>query len=115
MLNGNVEDIYFGIAKKIVEKIDDDWVQAELKAEIYGNAAKFRGTYNSSLAQEQQKFFKVHHELFDLFEELHKITTENPNNKWNRAIFTLEPSGNFNIDFEWDQALADEIERLNKE
>ncbi|EPF2929534.1 immunity protein YezG family protein [Vibrio navarrensis] len=50
-----------------------------------------------------------------MFEELHKITTENPNNKWNRAIFTLEPSGSFNIDFEWDQALADEIERLNNE
>lgn len=28
---------------------------------------------------------------------------------WNRAKFTLYPTGKFNVEFEWDQELADEI------
>ena len=41
--------------------------------------------------------------------------TENDSNKWNRAVFNLMPTGEFNIDFSWGQELADEIERLNDE
>ena len=53
---------------------------------------------------------EVADEAFDLFEEIYDITQENPNNKWNRAKFTLMPSGDFTTDFEWDQSLTDEIE-----
>ena len=111
----SVDEIYLNIAHKVVEKIDGNWVKAELNAEVYGDASKFRGVYSSSFEEEQPKFFKIHHELFDLFEELHKLTTEDSENNWNRAKFTLESSGKFNIDFEWDQELADEIEKLNNE
>lgn len=40
---------------------------------------------------------------------MHEVTTEGGKNRWNRVKFTLYPDGKFNIDFEWDQALFDEI------
>ncbi|MFJ1383113.1 hypothetical protein [Capnocytophaga canimorsus] len=36
------------------------------------------------------------------------------NNQWNKAIFTLFPNGNFDMEFIWDQAWHDEIVRLSK-
>ena len=34
-----------------------------------------------------------------------------PEHKWNRAVYTLEKSGHFDMEFEWDQALQDEWEK----
>ncbi|MCL1670015.1 hypothetical protein M2T82_18285 [Elizabethkingia ursingii] len=47
--------------------------------------------------------------------ELHEITTEGGNNKWNKAIFTLTPDGDFDMEFIWDQELQNEIDRLANE
>lgn len=40
--------------------------------------------------------------------ELHEITTEGGNNRWNRAVFTLTPNGVFDMEFIWDQDLHNE-------
>ncbi len=32
------------------------------------------------------------------------------NIKWNKAVYTLERNGHFDIDFEWDQALQIRME-----
>ncbi|WP_315602431.1 hypothetical protein [Treponema socranskii] len=34
-----------------------------------------------------------------------------PEHKWNRAVYTLEKNGRFDMEFEWDQALQDEWEK----
>lgn len=47
--------------------------------------------------------------------ELHEITTEGGNNKWNKAIFTLTPDGGFDMEFIWGQELQNEIDRLANE
>ena len=31
--------------------------------------------------------------------------------KWNRAVYTLEKNGRFDMEFEWDQALQDKWEK----
>ena len=54
-------------------------------------------------------------DVTDWLSQLHEITTEGGNNKWNRAIFTLFSTGKFDMEFIWDQELNDEIERLSKE
>lgn len=113
-MSENINSIYHSIASAIVSNIDDGWVEATLKAELYGDATKFKGFYFSDERKVNKRFFKISHQLFDFFEELHLILTEGGVSKWNRATFTLEPTGKFNIDFEWDQEMADEIERLNK-
>lgn len=47
--------------------------------------------------------------------ELHEITTEGGNNRWNRIEFKLSSDGKMNLEFIWDQELFDELERLSKE
>ena len=40
--------------------------------------------------------------VFELQESMY------PNHKWNKAVYTLEKNGHFDITFEWNQALQDE-------
>ncbi len=107
-----VEDIYQSLAFGITENINNTWEKATLSVEFFEDSADFKGEY---FTHKTKKFFEVSDHAFDDFEELYKLTTENPVNKWNRAKFTLESTGDFNMEFEWDQELADEIEQLNSE
>ncbi len=109
-----LNEIYESIAKTIIKELDNTWVKAVLNVEYHQDAAKFKGIYRIKNSN-TDSYFKINHMLFDYFEELNLMTTQNQKNNWNRAKFTLEPDGNFDIEFEWDQGLADEIERLSKE
>jgi len=58
--------------------------------------------------------FKLDDHVGNDFHELYNIMTEEGDqHKWNKAKFKLTPDGKFSIDFDWDQALADEVARLN--
>ena len=107
-----VEDIYKSVAIGIINNIEAEWEKAHIFVEYFEDSANFKGEY---IQKDKTGFFEVSDQAFDDFDELYQITTEDSDNKWNRAKFTLEPTGKFNIEFEWDQELADEIERLNNE
>ncbi|WP_404389760.1 hypothetical protein [Pseudoalteromonas phenolica] len=113
-MENSVENLYLTIAQSIVDTIDDDWSSSTIRAELTEGSIEFQSEYIPTLSPDQPKYFDVPFEIFEAFEELHAVTSGNDNN-WNRAIFTLEPSGHFGIEFEWDKSLADEIERLNNE
>ena len=34
-----------------------------------------------------------------------------PEHKWNKAVYSLERNGHFDMTFEWDQALQDEWDK----
>lgn len=108
-----IEDIYTGMAQHLIAQIDDTWIQSKIEVEFFEDSAEFDVTYLDSNGNVID--LEAGYKLFMLFKELYTITTENSEDKWNRATFSIEPSGKFNIDFEWDQDLADEIERLNNE
>ncbi|MBU2894362.1 antitoxin YezG family protein [Colwellia sp. D2M02] len=108
-----IDDIYMGIAQHLIAQLNDSWKECKIETEFFEDAAEFDVTYVST--RNETIDLTAGYNLFKLFKELHKITTENSDNKWNKAKYTLEPTGKFNIDFEWDQELADEIERLNNE
>ncbi|MAX86429.1 MULTISPECIES: hypothetical protein [Thalassolituus] len=106
-MSRTIDDICLEIAKGISDQIDENWDQACIDVEFLGDYGSFEGEF---IKNNESQSFEVADEAFDLFEEIYDITQENPNNKWNRAKFTLMPSGDFTTDFEWDQSLADEIE-----
>lgn len=99
-----IDDLYMKIAQGIVNAIDTPWEKAVIQAEVFEDAANFNGEYFS---EGKTLYFEVEDDAYDYFEEIKEIMSEK--NKWNRATFTLKPSGDFNIDFEWDQALDDEV------
>ena len=108
-----VDEIYSGIAQKIVGAIDfQEWSRAELVAQLMGGATEFSGTVYSD--GNKVGYFKIHHELFDLFEELQEIMSEGSKVQWNTAVFNLNADGEFSVNFDWDQELYEEIKSLSK-
>jgi len=110
---GTIDDIYMGIATHLTNQINENWKVCKIEVEFFEDAAEFDVSYINN--NEQVIDLSGGYNLFKLFKELHNITTEGAENKWNRSKFTLEPTGKFNIDFEWDQALADEIEDFSNQ
>ena len=108
-----VDKIYESIATNISTVINGEWVKAKLDIEVIGEMVSFTGNYlNNKNETKQIDVDEFDFQLtFDVL-ELHKITTEGGNNKWNRAVFSVQPDGAFDMEFIWDQELQDEIERL---
>lgn len=104
-------DIYEAIASYLVQQTRTGWVKIIAEVEFFEDAAEFDITcqYSDNTIEDLDSGFQ----LFMKFKALYRITTENSENNWNKAKFTINQSGEFNIDFEWDQAQADEIERLS--
>ena len=112
----DLSDIYQQIAHKIKTIIKEDWSEATLEVERADGSIEFIGKYSTPLnAKKTNQAFSVDYSFYKLFKQLHQITSTNLKNNWNRAKYTLYSDGNFEIDFEWDQDLADEIERLGRE
>ena len=105
-----INNIYLNIAKGIVDVIDSNWSVAIIKFDYMGGAGEFDCTYKDSELSEVENDFDVDYSMYKLFKELHQVMNEREAHTWNRARFTLYPTGKFSIDFEWDQALADEVE-----
>lgn len=110
-----VDEIYKSIAYNIMDNVPDNWKEAFIDVERDADdAIELSG---GSITMEEEfasfKFRNFDRRITKDFHNLHDITTQDDSNRWNRAKFTLYPTGKFNIDFEWDQALADEIERLS--
>lgn len=111
-----VDEIYGSIANNINSVIPEDWSKAELNIEALGEMASFTGSYtNGNNEKKQIDVDEFDFQLtFDVL-ELQKITTEDESNKWNKAVFTLQSDGEFDMQFIWDQELHDEVVRLSKE
>jgi hypothetical protein len=104
-----VDDIYEKLGQAIMNNIEtDNWERAQLHLEVIGSSVDFKGYLNDNERFDAPGGFSLAKSVLNL----HSITTEGGHNKWNRAIFTLTPDGKFDMEFIWDQALQDEIERL---
>ena len=108
-MNINIDVLYQTIAQNIVNSIEGEWTEAVINFQFFGDAGKYNGRY-LTLESRTEQDFTVGYNNYKAFKQIHQIMTEDGSNKWNRAKFTLYPTGKFSIDFEWDQALADEVE-----
>lgn len=112
----SIDEIYHDIAQSIVATIENDnWTAAQLHIEVVGEGVVgYTGQYTIGTEKHDIAVRKLPREIRNWIRELHEITTEGGNNKWNRAIFKLTSSGKFEMEFNQDEALQDEIERLSK-
>ena len=111
-----VDEIYNSIATNINSVIKEEWTEAKLNIETIEEMVSFTGNYSVNNNEKNQidveEFdFQL---TFDIL-ELHKITTKDDRNRWNKAIFSLKSDGEFDMQFIWDQHWHDEIVRLSKE
>ncbi len=105
----NVSEIYKNIGQAVVDSIQEEFLRAILNIEYVGSV----GTeliYINTDNKEKSEWIESEIDVEENIIELHKITTEGGDNKWNRAIFTLNSDYSFDMEFIWDQELQDEVE-----
>ena len=102
-------DLYKELGNLIVETIDDEWKKVVIKITSSMNKmCIFDCSYldNSEnirkFSFEKMKGFLMGKNVFELQESM------SPEHKWNKAVYTLEKNGHFDMTFEWDQTLQDE-------
>lgn len=94
----NIDEIYLEIAYAIIDAIKSKWAIAIVDCKLAENTGDFKCTYKEDIDSDVD--VDCSFEMFTAFESLHKMTTEGGKNKWNRAKFTLYPTGKYSIDFE---------------
>lgn len=103
-MNRTIDEIYLSIAQAVVDSIEESWVLAKIEVAYFDDSAEFDCVYVRTGSKEEVDF-NVEYQMYKDFKALHKITTENNSNLWNKALFSLKPSGDFSIDFKWDDNL----------
>ena len=106
-------DVYKLLADIACSSIKEDWkyITIEIKSSMW---EMFNTTPFYYLESGEKKSFKLLDDDLDIdlgvcvFELQESMF---PEDKWNRAVYTLEKSGHFDMEFEWDQALQDEWEK----
>ena len=113
------KEIYQFIVDDLYRLEDKDWIMITLNIErATSSSIGFDGEYINNLGETKWLFdiWEGDSNLDTAFHRLYEIMTqETDKHKWNRLEITLENAGEFNIKFEWDQELFDEIERLNNQ
>ncbi|MFT3903107.1 MAG: hypothetical protein QM727_08030 [Niabella sp.] len=110
-----VDEIYELVAVNIINNItEDNWSKAILNIQGDNDYVDLNGKFIAKGTEQNINVHNFDDEVEFALMELHEITTEDGNNKWNRAVFTVTSEGKFDMEFIWDEELNDEIERLAK-
>ena len=102
-------DFYKDLGQAIQNNISDNWDTVIVKIESSLNKmCSFQAEYTlSSFEKKELKFpLLTVNTLMDSVFELQESMS--PGHKWNKAVYTLEKNGHFDMTFEWDQTLQDE-------
>lgn len=116
-MNRTLEELTNSISKGIIQGIPVTWSQAVLEVELHALAIKLSGGYLQEGTGEASsfRFLREHKKVLihDLI-ELHLITNKDEQNRWNTMNYNLHRNGEYKINYAWDQALADEIEKIRE-
>jgi len=114
----SLEEIYSSISAMVVKGIDGEFSDAVLEVELHSLAMKLSGGYMSVDSSEPSsfRFIKEHKKILmnDLI-ELHLKTDINELSRWNTMNYNLHANGEYRVEFEWNQELAADIERVKEE
>jgi len=117
-MNRSVEEIYTSISQMIIKGIDGEFSDAVLEVELHSLALKLSGGYlrgDGSLPS-PFNFIKEHKKILinDLI-ELHHKTDLNEQSHWNTMSYSLHPTGQYKVVYDWNQVLADQVEQVYAE
>lgn len=105
-------DLYKSLSKAIQKIVPKNWTKVNVKIESSLNVmCSFQSECLLSSNEKRELKFSVQtvNGLMDAVFELQESMY--PENKWNRAVYTLEKNGHFDMEFIWDQVLQDEWDK----
>ena len=102
-------DLYKELGNLIIDSIDVEWSIVIVKiTSSLNKMCEFDCSYSNDKINfinfyfDKVRGFFMGKNVFELQESML------PEHKWNRAVYTLEKNGHFDMEFEWDQELQDE-------
>ena len=97
----SVDEIFALVAQNIQKSIPvGEWEKAELFVRVDDSSAGIKGSYWSEGEAHSLPVHDFDWEVEFALMDLHEIMTpEDQSNPWNRAVVTLLPSGEFNMEF----------------
>ncbi|MBO3792273.1 TIGR01741 family protein [Bacillus amyloliquefaciens] len=119
-----MQDLYQLISQKLNDIIPCEWTKIYLYAEVLDDSTMvlfhFRTPENSQIIYSQdilshynvsKDIFKtLLRELRELFEKLRTEHRNNNNDVWTNLTLTLESSGEFQLDYNYDDILTSELD-----
>ncbi len=103
-----MEEIYMYIGTVLNECIGElDWNTITLNIKAAPGYCGYDGTYTDSSHSAHDLDIKIPFEMDEKIGSLMDLSEKNNFAPWNRAVYTLEKSGHFDIEFIWDQELQD--------
>ena len=102
-------DLYQELGKAVQDNISGKWEKVTVKIESsLKKMCSFRSEYVLSTTEKKELKFPLLtvNTLMDSVFEFQESMS--PEHKWNKAVYTLEKNGHFDMTFEWDQTLQDE-------
>ena len=108
----NINEIYKFVGEYLVSNIQsEDWEKIILNIEINDRYRGFDGDYFDCMGVGHDLGIIFSFEFGKKIKEFYLFTKENNFAPWNRAVYTLEKNGHFDMEFIWDQALQDEWDK----
>ena len=102
-------DLYKELGNLIIDSIDVEWSIVIVKiTSSLNKMCEFDCSYSNDKINfyfDKVRGFFMGKNVFELQESML------PEHKWNRAVYTLEKNGHFDMEFKWDQELQDEWEK----
>lgn len=104
-------DFYHQIGQILVDEMEKEnikWSKIVFEYEVSENYCSYGGLYtNDKNEKSRLEDLDIPYIIGDVIIEFYKYTKNNNFTPYNRAVFTLESSGDFNMNFKWDQELQD--------
>lgn len=110
------EEVFKVLGNLLVESIQGrHFERAYLNIEYASDVSGLDGEYINEKGQPESLELETDIKHFNALLQLKKDTQFNPlkHIKWNRAKFTLYPTGRFDIEYMWDEELQREVDKYN--
>lgn len=104
-----INEIYKYIGNILNRNIDvDNWEKIQFTIEADTDFCGYHGIYTDKLQNSYDLDINIPYEMDDKIWRLLELSKENNFTHWNKAVYTLEKNGHFDMTFEWNQELQDE-------
>ena len=87
---------------------DNNWETIKFNMQVDVDYCGYDGTYTDTMGLVHDLDIDIPIEMDDKIWRLLELTKKNNFVPWNKAVYTLEKNGHFDMTFEWNQALQDE-------
>jgi len=108
----STDEIYASISKIVFKGTDGLFSNAILEVELHTLAMKLSGGYYSTHSNKTLPFSFLKEHKQELLKELRELQLSMPNEPWNTLTYTLNSSGGYSTDFQWNEVLAQDIKEV---